>query len=76
MVVDVMDMIMQDAVLPTRATVKVPANRMEKTLETRRYATVTRKTRKQRLSDTTFAKQINVNSYCLTPPPLFNFYVL
>ena len=35
-----MDTIVQDVVLPSKATAKVPSNLMEKTLETRRFATV------------------------------------
>ena len=42
-----MDMNVQDAVLPARATVKVPAKLVEKSLETRRYIHVSRKTWKR-----------------------------
>ena len=42
-----MDINVQDAILPARATVKVHANLVQKSLETRRYIHVSRKTRKR-----------------------------
>ena len=52
--VDNMDISVQDTVLSSKPTVKVSCKEMDKTLETSRFATVTRKSRnsrKKRLSD-------------------------